>query len=312
MLTPTSTMASVPLHRSLRLGGVACAGSPWRSLVQLTKPRLAALSVLTTLAAYAAARPAWDGIATLGLLVGTSLSAAGALALNQWWERDTDCIMERTRDRPLPAGTVAPGLALAWSTALAVVGVAVLAWMNNPLAALVSVATIVSYVFVYTPLKRHTRWATELGAVPGALPPLIGFAAADGTVSTFGWLIFALMVFWQMPHFFAIGWVCRQEYAEAGFPLLPAVDRTGAATAAWSLGYAIALLLTSLLPCVLGYTGVVFGVVASAGGAGMIARAWQFRRAHADRDAAARRLFRASLVYLPAVLLALVIDRGAT
>lgn len=304
-------MPSLPLPHSLRLGGTGRAGSTWRSLVQLTKPRLASLSVLTTLAAYAAARPSWDGIATLGLLVGTSLSAAGALALNQWWERDTDCIMERTRDRPLPAGTVAPGLALAWSTALAVLGVAVLAGANNPVAAFVSAATIVSYVFVYTPLKRHTRWATELGAVPGALPPLIGFAATDGTVSTLGWLIFALMVFWQMPHFFAIGWVCRQEYAAAGFPLLPAVDRTGAATAAWSLGYAVVLLVTSLLPGVLGYTGAVFGLTATVFGLLMVVRAWQFLRATHDRDSAARRLFRASLIYLPPVLLALVVDRVA-
>jgi heme o synthase len=304
-------MPPLPLARSLRLGGPVRAGSSLRSLVQLTKPRLATLSVLTTMAAYTAARPEWHGFTTFALLVGTSLSAAGALALNQWWERETDCIMERTRHRPLPAGTVAPGVALAWSTSLAALGVALLAWGVNPPAALVSAATIVLYVFAYTPLKRHSRWATELGAIPGALPPLIGFAAVDGGISAFGWMIFALMVFWQMPHFFAIGWVCRHEYRAAGFPLLPVVDRTGGSTAAWSLGYSVALLFVSILPWVSGFTGPLFGVTALVGGTGLLGRAWQFWRAADDRDAAARRLFRASLVYLPLVLLALVIDRGA-
>ncbi len=265
---------------------------------------------------YDAARPGWNGGATMALLIGTMLSAAGALALNQWRERDTDCMMERTRDRPLPSGALAPSLALAWSVILAVLGVGILAAGNNALAAVLSTSTIALYVFVYTPLKRVTRWATELGAIPGALPPLIGFAAADETISPLAWLVFALVALWQMPHFFAIGWVCRDDYREVGFPLLPAIDPTGRRTAAWSFGYCFALVVASLVPSIFGYTGAVFAVAALGSGGWMLWRAWQFVQAMRDGcsdhgHAAARRLFRSSLIYLPLVLVALVIDRCA-
>lgn len=280
-----------------------------RPLIALTKPRLATLSVLTTAIAYVAARPAANGREVGALLLGTAFSAGGALALNQWQERDTDCIMERTRERPLPAGQVAPGLAFLWGASLGAIGVVLLALGVNPAAAAWSAATIALYVFVYTPLKRCTRWATEVGAIPGALPPLIGWAAAEGRISLLGWLIFALLYFWQLPHFYAIGWICRHEYRAAGFPLLPAIDSTGGQTAGWSLGHSVVLLVVSLAPWVLGFTGALFGAVALAAGGGMVWRAWQFVRASGDRDAVARRLFLASLGYLPLVLGALMVDR---
>lgn len=309
MATPTTVMPSVPLDRPLSPGDSLPRLAVSRALIELTKPRLATLSVLTAVAGYAAARPIWDTVTALALLIGTSLSAAGALALNQWRERTTDALMERTRERPLPAGRISPALALAWSSGLAVSGVLLLALGTTPLAALISAATIVLYVFVYTPLKRHTRWATEVGAIPGALPPLIGFGAAEGSFSALAWLVFGVLLLWQMPHFFAIGWRCRDEYATAGFPLLPVIDHDGRSTANWSLGYSAALLLVSLLPWPLGLTGALYGLGALAAGAGLLWRAAQFRHARHDRDPAARRLFFATLIYLPVVLAALVVDR---
>lgn len=307
MVTP-AVSATAPRDLQ-RIGGAARGETVARSLVALTKPRLATLSVLTTAIAYVAARPAANGREITALLIGTALSAGGALALNQWLERDTDCIMERTRDRPIPAGQVTPAIAFLWGASLAIMGVALLALAVNAPAAAWSAATIVLYVFGYTPLKKYTHWATEIGAIPGALPPLIGWAAAEGRISLLGWLLFALLFFWQMPHFYAIGWICRREYRAAGFPLLPAIDQTGARTAGWSLAHAIALLGVSLAPWALGFTGAIYGVVALAGGGGMAWRAWQFVAAKCDRDAAARRLFLASLGYLPLVLGALMIDR---
>jgi heme o synthase len=310
MLNP-ATSASLPAtsSRFVRTAAALRAEGTLRALVALTKPRLAVMSVLTTMVAFCAARPAWDAGGAIALLVGTLLSACGALALNQWSERDSDCIMVRTRERPLPSGQLAPSLALLWSSALATTGVVLLAVGVNVVAALVSAATIVSYVFVYTPLKRRTRWATEVGAIPGALPPLIGWAAAEGTLTLFGWLLFALLFFWQMPHFFAIGWVCRHDYRAAGFPLLPAIDESGARTAGWSFAHTVALLVVSVVPWALGLAGALYGVTALLCGAWMLARAWRFVRAGEDRDAAARKLFLASLGYLPLVLIALVIDR---
>jgi heme o synthase len=309
MATPTTVMPTLPLDRRFSPECSRPVGASIGALVELAKPRLAALSVLTTVAGYAAARPAWDTVAALALLTGTSLSAAGALALNQWRERATDALMERTRGRPLPSGRVSPGLALLWSSSLSVSGVLILALGTKPLAALISAATIVLYVFAYTPLKRRTRWATEVGAIPGALPPLIGFAAADGGFSTLAWLVFAVLLLWQMPHFFAIGWRCRDEYAAAGFPLLPVIDLDGRATANWSLGYTAALLVVSILPWSLGLTGALYGLSALAAGLGLLWRAAQFHRTTGDRDPSARRLFFATLIYLPVVLASLVVDR---
>jgi len=197
----------------------------------LTKPRLATMSVLTTMAAYATARPMAGP--TVATLVGTSLAAAGALSLNQWWERQSDACMERTRGRPLPMRNISPGAALAWSVAFSVSGVALLAWQVNLAGATLATATILVYGVVYTPLKRRTRWATEIGSISGALPALLGNAAAGNLGSRPGLVLAAVLLFWQMPHFFAIGWRHRLDYRAAGFPLLPAVDVSGARTATW-------------------------------------------------------------------------------
>ncbi len=280
------------------------------ALFALTKPRLAFFSVLSAMAAYGAVgAPAGPGHA-LVVLLGTSLAAGGALSLNQWWERDLDCLMRRTRGRPLPGGVLTPAAALMWSLALAAVGTGVLAVWANGVAAALSLATIVLYGLVYTPLKRRTRWATEIGAIAGALPPLLGGAAAgDLRAAAAPWILFTVLLIWQMPHFFAIGWMHRDDYRAAGFALLPAVDATGRRSAAWSLGYTVLLFAVSILPWALGLTGALFGAAALVAGAGYVWRAAQFFRAGSGRDAAARRLFRASILYLPVVMAGLLLDR---
>ncbi len=295
-----------PGGEAIRRAGVA------GSLLALSKPRLSLLSVLTAVVAYAAARPEWELVRTLAMVAGTALSAAGALTLNQWLERDTDRIMERTRDRPIPEGRITPAQALAWGVSLGIAGTGLLLVWVNPLAAALGAATILLYVAVYTPLKHRTRWATEIGSIPGALPPLLGWAAAEGRISPLGWILFGILVFWQMPHFFAIGWVYRHDYKSAGFPLLPVLDPSGVRTALWSLAHALALLVVSLAPWALGLAGATYGIAAAVCGLGFVVLAARFlvRTGLEPRRAAARHLFFGSLVYLPVVLGALVVDRA--
>jgi protoheme IX farnesyltransferase len=279
------------------------------ALVALTKPSLASMTVLTAMVAYGAARPAGLAGKTFATLAGTSLAAAGALSLNQWWERRADARMQRTCGRPLPQARLGPGTALAWSLALSVAGVGVLATRVNPLSAAVAALIILVYGLVYTPLKRRTRWATEIGAVSGALPPLLGNAAAGDLWAAPGVALFVVLLFWQMPHFFAIGWRHRDDYRAAGFKLLPAVDASGRRTARWSLFYSALLLPVSLAPWALGWLGLIYGAPAALAGGAFLWCAWQFAAATGDRDPAARRLFRASILYLPLVLGALALDR---
>jgi heme o synthase len=199
------------------------AASLAKALFLLTKPRLASFSILSGMAGYAVAGPGrgWShaGVAFTGI----ALSAGGALSLNQWWERKTDALMRRTAGRPLPRGEVGASVALAWSVALSGAGVGVLLVGAGPAAAGLAAATIGIYGLVYTPLKRRTRWATEIGSVSGALPPLLGAAAAGHAWAAPAWVLATVVLFWQMPHFFAVGWMYRDDYRAAGFPLLPAV-----------------------------------------------------------------------------------------
>jgi len=267
------------------------------------------MSVLTALVAYGTARPSGGWPAFLLTLTGTTLAAAGALSLNQWWERKTDAQMQRTCGRPLPRAQVTPETALGWSLTLSLGGVGGLAVWVNLAAAGCATLTILLYGLVYTPLKRRTRWATELGAVSGAVPPLLGNAAAGNLWAASGLTLFAVLLCWQMPHFFAIGWRHRADYREAGFRLLPALDPTGKSTAAWSLFYAALLVPVSLAPWALGHLGALYGVPAALAGLAFLACAGRFVLAPGDRETAARRLFFASIIYLPVVLLALVLDR---
>lgn len=276
------------------------------ALVTLTKPQLAFMTVLTAMVAFGTARPA-AGFA-LATLAGTAFAAAGALALNQWWERKADTLMRRTRGRPLPQALVTPRGALVWSVSLATAGVGVLAvWVNVPAAAIAAL-TILVYGLIYTPLKRRTRWATEIGAVSGALPPLLGNAAAGDVWAPAGVVLAAVLFCWQMPHFFAIGWRHRVDYRAAGFRLLPAVDPTGRRTAEWALFYAALLVPVSVVPWALGYLGALYGWPALLAGLAFLWLAWRFAAAGGTRDCEARRLFLASILYLPVVLGALLLE----
>ncbi len=280
----------------------------WSAYYELTKPRLSLLSVITALVGYLAAQPGQDPWLLLNFIMGTALCAAGAATLNQWYEKETDAIMKRTRERPLPAGQVTSATALLLGIALSIAGIAQLSLGANLLAGMLGLATILTYVLVYTPLKLKTRWATEIGAVPGALPPLIGWAAAEGQISVLGWILFGVLAFWQIPHFMAIAWTFRQDYASAGFPMLTVVDPTGRQAGIWAALNAVALLIVSLLPVALGHSSWLYATIATVFGIWILVRSIAFARAD-NRDQPARKLFFNSILYLPAVLFSLVIDR---
>jgi protoheme IX farnesyltransferase len=276
--------------------------------LELTKPRLSLLSVLTALVGYAVERP-FAGVATLlWVLLGTSLAAAGVATLNQWMEVETDAKMKRTADRPIPAGRIPTGSAFVLGALLSVVALMVLFGAVGPLSALFALLTIVAYLGCYTPAKRSSRWSTEIGAVAGALPPLIGAAASVGRISVLGWILFGVMFFWQIPHFMAVAWRYRGDYAAVHFPMLPVRDRSGRWVAGWAFVTTLLLVAVSLLPCYLGLADGWYGAVAAIGGAWMLGCAVAFLREN-GRDLAARKLFLASLGYLPLTLGALVADR---
>lgn len=279
------------------------------ALIALTKPQLAFMSVLTAMVAYGTARPAGGLGSAVLAFVGTALSAAGALSLNQWWERAADAQMRRTAGRPLPQARLTPTVALAWSLSLSFAGVGWLAAFVTVPAAVVAALTILVYGLAYTPLKRRTVWATEIGAISGALPALLGNAAAGNLWAGPGLALTAVLLCWQMPHFFAVGWRHRADYRAAGFRVRPAIDATGVSTARWSLFYAVLLLPVSLAPWKLGMLGAVYGAPVALAGLAFLGCAWQFAVASGDREPAARRLFLASIVYLPVFLGALTLDR---
>jgi protoheme IX farnesyltransferase len=277
---------------------------------ELTKPRLSFLSVITAAVGYLAARPERNFVVLACLLLGTTSAAFGAGVLNQWLEREIDTRMARTRSRPLPSGAVSPGAALAFGLVLATLGPLLLWWGVNPLAAGLALATLISYLFIYTPLKRHTPWCTLVGSIPGALPPLIGAAAANGEIKPLGWILFGVLFTWQIPHFLALAWTYRRDYAAARMPMSTVVDPTGRRAARVSLFFTVALVICSLLPTALGLAGLAYGLIAAAAGGWFLRRAWSFYRAdETTRDLPARRLFLASLAYLPLILAALVVSR---
>jgi protoheme IX farnesyltransferase len=298
-VTPAGTVAAAPR-----------ADAPTRTgdFLALTKPRLNLLVLFTTLGGvYLAAPGGVDPILLVHTLVGTALVAGGASALNQVWERDTDGLMRRTRTRPVPDGRLQPGESTRFGIVLSVVGLLLLAVGVNAAAAIVAGVTHVSYVLLYTPLKRRTWLSTLIGAFPGALPPVIGWAAATGHVSFAALTLFAIVFFWQMPHFFAIAWLYREDYARAGLPLLPVVEPDGLSTGRQAVLYAAALVPVSITPAFVGLSGAVYVVSALALGVVLLALSVQF--AHERSSAAARRLFFASIVYLPVLWAVLVADR---
>ena len=293
----------------MRAAVTALAASPARAgvFLELTKPRITTLVLVTTAVGYAVgAGSGLDPTAFLALLAGTAMVAGGASALNQYAEREADARMERTRRRPLPSGRVTPGEALAFGLAASAAGVFLLATINA-LAAGLGAAALASYVLLYTPLKRVTSLCTVVGAVPGAIPPLMGWAAARGSLSAGAWALFAVLFLWQLPHFLAIGWMYREDYARGGFPMLPVTDADGSSTGRQMMLYSAALVPVTLLAGALASAGpsylwgaLVLGLAFFAGSARF------FRRRSL---AAARLLFLVSILYLPIVLGLMVFDR---
>jgi len=275
---------------------------------ELVKLRLTSLVLMTTgVGFYLGSRQGLDWLALFHALLGTGLVAAAAAMLNQWMERADDARMIRTRDRPLPSGRVRPGTALAVGLAGAVAGLGYLIVTSGWLPGLLASATLLVYLLVYTPLKRITTLNTVVGAIPGALPPLIGWAAARGSLDATGWSLFALLAFWQLPHFLAIAWMYRDDYARAEFAMLPVFDPTGERTSGRALAHCLGLVGVSLTPYLLGGVGAVYLWGAIGLGALFGWQAVQFRREVDGRTA--RRLFLASIVYLPAMLGLLVLTK---
>jgi protoheme IX farnesyltransferase len=286
----------------------ARSASRLNDFVALTKPRLNMLVLVTALAGLYLASP--EGVAfpiLLHTLVGTALVAGGAAAFNQVWERQTDALMGRTRRRPIPAGRLGSTESLWFASALSLAGLIELAVFVNGLSAVVAAVTLSTYVLAYTPLKRRTSLSTLVGAIPGALPPVIGWAAAAGEITLPAIVLFGIVFLWQMPHFLAIAWLYRHEYEAAGIPLLPALEPDGRRTGRQALLYAAALWPVSLMPTLVGLAGGAYIAVATVLGCVLILLSAQFARERSMRSA--RRLFVFSIIYLPLLWGSLVADR---
>jgi len=281
----------------------------WISIYcELFKARLTFLVLLTTLVGfYLGFRGPVDYLLMFHTLLGTALVASGASALNQLWEREHDAKMRRTQSRPLPSGRLQPQTVLVIGSMLSILGCVYLTLAVKPLTAIIGAITLISYVFIYTPLKRITWLNTAVGAIPGALPPLMGWTAARGELSGEGWALFAILAFWQLPHFLAIAWIYRDEYARAGFKMLPVVDPQGHRTGRQAVSHTLGLLPVSLCPFLFKLTGPVYLVGALVLGLAFLWFAIQFSR---DLTVTrARQLFYASILYLPLLLAVMVLDK---
>lgn len=277
-------------------------------LSDLFKARLTTLVILTTAMGFHLANHGpVDWLLFLHAVMGTALLAAGAAALNEYVEREYDAQMPRTAGRPIPAGDISPEAALGLGVAAAVLGLLQLAFWVNPLTAFLGMVTLVSYVFVYTPLKRLTTLNTLVGAVPGAVPPLMGWTAATNSLDAGGWILFAILFFWQLPHFMAIAWMYREDYAKGGYKMLPVEDTDGRRTAGTAIRHTLALMIFSLMPFTFGLAGRWYLAAACLMGFAFLYRGFRFAAERSRQNA--RRLFFASIIYLPLLLGVLVGDK---
>ncbi len=274
----------------------------------LFKVRLTGLALLTTMAGfYLGSPPGLDYALLVQAMLGTALLASGASALNQLFEREYDARMERTRERPLPSGRLQPQTVLFLGWTLVGLGLVVLGLTVNYAACVVGALTAGGYLFVYTPLKQKTWLNTLAGAVPGALPPVIGWTAAQGQLTHEAVALFAIQAFWQIPHFMAIAWLYRDDYAKGGFKMLPVIEPDGIRTANQALGYTLLLLMASLMPFFLGVSGRLYLGAALILGLAFASCAVRFARQLTD--SAARLLFLMSVLYLPLLFSAMVLDK---
>jgi protoheme IX farnesyltransferase len=277
-------------------------------VAELIKARLTLLVLLTTAVGFylGSFGPVSYG-ALFHAVFGTALAAAGASALNQWWERRVDALMQRTMNRPIPAGRMRPVSALIVGIFLSISGVGYLQIECNNLSAFLAAATIIIYIFAYTPLKRISTANTLVGAIPGALPPMIGWVAATGHLEPGAWSLFAILFFWQLPHFFAIAWMYRKDYARAGFQMVSKEDDSGTRSASQSVLFCIILLLVSGIPTFLGVVNSGYLLIELILNGLFIFAAMRFLQTQQAGDA--RRLFLASIIYLPLLLTGLVLTK---
>lgn len=291
------------------LNETAPAAKGWVSvLADLCKARLTLLVLLTTLVGfYVGWRGPMNYVLMLSAIGGTALVASGASALNQLLEREHDAKMRRTKNRPLPSGRMQPTTVMVFGGVCSCVGLLFLALAVNLTTSVIGAVSLVSYLFIYTPLKRITWLNTAVGAIPGALPPLMGWTAARGELSREGWVLFAILAFWQLPHFFAIAWMYRDEYAKAGFVMLPSIDPDGHRTARQALSHTLLLLMVSLCPFVFHMTGRLYLAGALVMGFAFVWFAIQFARELSLPRA--RQLFFFSIIYLPLLLTVMVLDK---
>jgi protoheme IX farnesyltransferase len=275
---------------------------------ELVKARLTALVLLTTAVGYyLGIRGPVDYRGLLQVFVGTAAAAAGAAALNQWWEWKLDALMHRTRSRPVPAGRMRPISAMILGVILSVAGVIYLWFACNSLTAVLAAITVAIYILAYTPLKRVSTFNTLVGAVPGALPPMIGWAAARGTLDAGAWSLFTVVFLWQLPHFFAIAWMYRDDYARAGFQMVASDDPTGERSASQSVLFSILLLVLAGLPGFVGVVNFYYIPLELALGGVFVVVAMRFLRTRTRSDA--RLLFMTSIIYLPLLLAALMFTK---
>ncbi|MBA3356959.1 MAG: protoheme IX farnesyltransferase [Pyrinomonadaceae bacterium] len=275
---------------------------------ELTKPRITFLIVLTAAAGFAlATRGRIDYLRLASAMVGVGLLSSGIATLNQYLERDLDALMRRTADRPLPAGKLLSREALVFGVGLTAVAEVYLAVLVNPLTALLGLTVIAGYLFAYTPLKTKTSLSTLVGAFPGAVPPLIGWTAARGELSLEAWVLFAILFLWQFPHFLAIAWMYREDYARAGILMLPVVEPDGRITGQQIVIYTLMLLPVSLLPTALGISGKVYFIGAII--LGLLFLYSSVRAAFSHSRQEARRLLLASVIYLPLLFILMVVNR---
>lgn len=283
-----------------------------KDYVALTKPRITWLILMSTAVGYffgLRGTPLWNlhWWTLFHTILGTGLIASGTAALNQWSERDADRRMRRTANRPLPAGRLLPNRALAFGAALSLAGFAELALAVNFLSGLLGILTLASYLFVYTPLKQRSWLSTTVGAFPGAMPPMIGFAAASGTLTPEAWVLFAILFLWQFPHFYSIAWMYREDYARAGIRMLPVVEPDGQSTARQIVLFALALIPVSLAPSLLGMSGKFYMIGALALGLWFL---YSGVRVAFDRTIGrARSVLLVSVMYLPLLYGLMVLDR---
>ena len=276
--------------------------------LELTKPRVTLMVVITmAFGFYLGSRGAMDWLLLVHALIGTALVAGGTSALNQYWERDLDAKMLRTKNRPLPSGRLQPRAALLFGSIISATGIAELFFMVNGLTALLAAATLFSYVFLYTPLKQKNSLSTIVGAVPGALPPLGGWTAARNDLSIEGWILFAILFIWQLPHFLAIAWIYREDYLRGGFPMLTVIDPEGDSAGRQIISNCLALLPVSLLPTIVGMAGRFYFVGALALSLFFLGCGIAVMRHRSN--VTVRRLLHASLLYLPTLLALMALDK---